>query len=134
VVIGMVAGTLVVIGVYFWEARGVDDPVGAVSVHGINGVWGLISVGLFADGTYGLGSTSGPLVKGLFYGGGAGQLIAQVIGAAVCVAWAFGLGLAMFKLMDSKFGIRVSPDEELKGLDVPEHGTPAYPNFYTYNY
>jgi Amt family ammonium transporter len=134
VVIGIIAGALVVIGVYFWEARGVDDPVGAVSVHGINGVWGLISVGLFADGTYGLGSTSAPFVKGLFYGGGAGQLIAQLIGAAVCVAWAFGLGLIMFKLIDSAVGIRVSPEEELKGLDVQEHGTPAYPNFYTYNY
>ncbi|MFA5255819.1 MAG: ammonium transporter [Candidatus Omnitrophota bacterium] len=130
VVIGAIAGGLVVLSVYFWERRGVDDPVGAVSVHGINGVWGLISVGLFADGTYGLGTTDGPLVRGLFYGGGAGQLIAQVIGAAVCVAWAFTLGLAVFKIMDKYFGIRVSPEEELKGLDIPEHGQPAYPNFY----
>ncbi|MDD5409095.1 MAG: ammonium transporter [Candidatus Omnitrophica bacterium] len=133
VVIGAVAGTLVVIGVYFWEARGVDDPVGAVSVHAINGVWGLISVGLFADGTYGLCTTSEPLVRGLFYGGGYGQLIAQLIGAAVCITWAFGLGFIAFKLMDKYFGIRVSPEEELKGLDIPEHGTPAYPNFYTTN-
>ncbi|MFA5093898.1 MAG: ammonium transporter [Candidatus Omnitrophota bacterium] len=133
VVIGAIAGALVVVGVYFWENRGIDDPVGAVSVHGINGVWGLISVGLFADGTYGLGSTSEPFVKGLFYGGGSGQLIAQLIGAAVCVSWAFILGFAGFKLMDKMFGIRVSPHEELKGLDIPEHGTPAYPNFYTYS-
>lgn len=133
VVIGAVAGGLVVASVYFWEARGVDDPVGAVSVHAVNGVWGLISVGLFADGTYGLANTSAPLVRGLFYGGGTGQLIAQLIGAAVCVAWAFGLGLVSFKIMDMCFGIRVSPEEELKGLDIPEHGTPAYPNFYTSN-
>ncbi|MBI4335606.1 MAG: ammonium transporter [Candidatus Omnitrophica bacterium] len=133
VIIGAIAGVLVVISVYFWETIGIDDPVGAVSVHAINGVWGLISVGLFADGTYGLGNTNAPLVKGLFYGGGMGQLIAQLIGAAVCVAWAFGLGLLAFKVMDLVFGIRVSPDEELKGLDIPEHGTPAYPNFYTMN-
>lgn len=133
VAIGAIAGVLVVLGVYFWESRGVDDPVGAVSVHGLNGVWGLISVGLFADGTYGLGSTTEPFVKGLFYGGGYGQLIAQVIGAAVCVAWAFGLGFIAFKIMDTFFGIRVKPEEELKGLDVQEHGTPAYPNFYTTN-
>ncbi|MDD5561696.1 MAG: ammonium transporter [Candidatus Omnitrophica bacterium] len=133
VVIGAVAGALVVLSVYFWEARGVDDPVGAVSVHGINGVWGLISVGLFADGTYGLGTTEGPLVRGLLYGGGAGQLIAQVIGAVVCVSWALLLGLVVFKAMDKYFGIRVTPEEELKGLDIPEHGTPAYPNFYSHS-
>jgi ammonium transporter, Amt family len=133
VAIGAIAGVLVVLGVYFWEARGVDDPVGAVSVHGINGIWGLISVGLFADGTYGLGNTNAPFVKGLFYGGGTGQLIAQLIGAAVCATWALILGLIAFKIMDICFGIRVSPEEELKGLDIPEHGTPAYPNFYTMN-
>jgi len=133
VVIGAVAGILVVLSVYFWEAKRVDDPVGAVSVHGINGVWGLLSVGLFADGTYGLGTTVAPLVKGLFYGGGYGQLIAQAIGALVCVSWAFGLGFIAFKLMDKYFGVRVTPEEEIKGLDIQEHGTPAYPNFYTTN-
>lgn len=133
VVIGSIAGLLVVLSVYFWENIGVDDPVGAVSVHAVNGFWGLISVGLFADGRYGLGTTNAPFVKGLFYGGGYGQLIAQVIGAVVCVAWAFSLGLIVFKLMDKFFGIRVSPEEEIRGLDIPEHGTPAYPNFYTFN-
>lgn len=133
VVIGLIAGILVVLSVYFWEARGVDDPVGAVSVHAVNGVWGLISVGLFADGTYGLATTNAPFVRGLFYGGGFDQLVAQLIGAGVCVVWAFGLGLIMFKIMDLCFGIRVSPEEEIKGLDIPEHGTPAYPNFYTMN-
>ncbi len=129
VVIGMIAGILVVTSVYFWERKGVDDPVGAVSVHAVNGIWGLLSVGLFADGTYGLGTTEGTLVRGLFYGGGYDQLIAQGIGAVVCASWAFGLGYIIFKSMDKLFGIRVSPDEELKGLDISEHGTPAYPDF-----
>lgn len=130
VVIGLIAGALVVLGVYFLESRGVDDPVGAVSVHAINGIWGLISVGLFADGTYGNYATELPYVTGLFYGGGFGQLIAQIIGAAAAASWAFGAGFLMFKAMDKIFGIRVSPEEELQGLDVLEHGTSAYPNFY----
>jgi Amt family ammonium transporter len=122
VVIGLLAGVLVVLSIYFLDNRGVDDPVGAVSVHGICGVWGLLSVGLFADGTYGD-------VIGLFYGGGWEQLAAQVIGAAVCIAWAFTLGYALFKILDKVMGIRVSPQEELAGLDISEHGTKAYPNF-----
>ncbi len=133
VVIGLISGVIVVLGVYGWEALGIDDPVGAVSVHGMNGVWGLIAVGLFADGTYGNYSTEGPMVKGLFYGGGFGQLGAQLIGAGTAIVWAFVLGYVMFKVMDKTFGIRVSPGEEIKGLDIPEHGTPAYPNFYTAN-
>ncbi|NSW82582.1 MAG: ammonium transporter [Syntrophothermus sp.] len=129
VVIGVIAGLIVVGGVYFLESRGVDDPVGAVSVHGFNGIWGLLSVGLFADGTYGVYSIEKPFVTGLFYGGGFGQLIAQLIGVVVVVVWAFGLGYILFKVMDMIFGIRVSPEEELAGLDVLEHGTPAYPEF-----
>jgi len=127
--IGAIGGGLVVGGVYFFDRIGIDDPVGAVSVHGINGVWGLLSVGLFADGTYGLYTTGAPFVTGLFYGGGAGQLVAQLIGAVVAVAWAFTLGYATFKLMDKLMGIRVSPAVEISGLDIPEHGTRAYPNF-----
>ena len=133
VVIGLIAGIVVVLGVYGFEKLGVDDPVGAVSVHGLNGIWGLISVGLFADATYGNYATTEPFPRGLFYGGGTGQLIAQVIGAATAAIWEFGLGFILFKTMDVIFGIRVSPEEELKGLDIPEHGTPAYPNFYTVN-
>lgn len=129
VVIGAVAGLVVVQGVYFLEAKRVDDPVGAVSVHGLNGIWGLLAVGLFADGTYGIYSTDAPYVVGFFYGGGTGQLVAQLIGAAVATAWAFGLGLVLFKIMDVAFGIRVSPRDELEGLDLAEHGTPAYPEF-----
>jgi|Deesub1362A_J573_1020465.scaffolds.fasta_scaffold00087_33 Amt family ammonium transporter len=130
VVIGLVAGVLVVLSVLFLENIGVDDPVGAVSVHGTNGIWGLISLGLFADGTYGNYTTEAPYVTGLFYGGGAGQLIAQVIGAAVCFLWAFVLGLIVFKVIDATYGLRVQPTEEIEGLDAHEHGTPAYPNFW----
>ncbi|MEJ2315003.1 MAG: ammonium transporter, partial [Nitrospirota bacterium] len=130
VVIGLVAGVLVVASVFSLENLGVDDPVGAVSVHGTNGIWGLLSVGLFADGTYGNYTTEGPLVTGLFYGGGSGQLIAQAIGAAVCLTWAFVLGLVVFKAINAINGLRVPPVEELEGLDTYEHGTPAYPNFW----
>jgi Amt family ammonium transporter len=127
VVIGAVAGILVVLGVYFFDRIGIDDPVGAVSVHGINGIWGLLAVGIFADGTYGVYTTEAPHVIGLLYGGGWEQFIAQGIGVAVCFGWAFGLGMLTFKLMDRFMKIRVSPQDELKGLDISEHGTNAYP-------
>ncbi len=131
VVIGIVAGIILVVGVYFLEAIKVDDPVGAVPVHGFNGLWGLIAVGLFADGTYGNYAIEPPFVKGLFYGGGVDQLLAQVIGAIALFVWAFGAGLVLFKVLDLVVGIRVSPREEIQGLDLFEHGTPAYSEFYT---
>jgi Amt family ammonium transporter len=131
IVIGLIAGVIVYCGVKFFDARHIDDPVGAVSVHGLNGLWGLLSVGVFADGTYGLYSTQPPYVTGLLYGGGAEQLLAQLISVLVVAAWSFGLGYLTFKLMDKAFGIRVLPQEELAGLDIPEHGTPAYPDFVT---
>lgn len=131
IVIGLIAGALMYASVKFLESKGVDDPVGAVSVHGTCGLWGLLSVGLFADGTYGNYSIEAPYVTGLLYGGGGGQLLAQFISVVVVAAWAFGMGYLTFKLMDKSFGIRVSPEEELRGLDIPEHGTPAYPDFIT---
>ncbi len=130
VVIGIVAGIILVAGVYLLEALKIDDPVGAVPVHGFNGLWGIISVGLFADGTYGIYSIEPPFVKGLFYGGGTGQLIAQLIGAIALFAWAFIAGYILFKVLDAVIGIRVSPEEELQGLDILEHGTPAYSEFH----
>ena len=133
IIIGGIAGALMYASVKFFENRGVDDPVGAVSVHGIGGLWGLLSVGLFADGTYGNYSVEAPFVTGLFYGGGWEQLLAQIISIIVVVVWAFGLGFITFKLMDKFMGIRVSPAEEIKGLDVPEHGLPAYPDFIAHN-
>ncbi len=131
VVIGIVAGVVLVVGVYLLETLKVDDPVGAVPVHGFNGLWGLISVGIFADGTYGNYSTEPPFVRGLLYGGGWDQLLAQIIGAAALFVWAFVTGFVLFKALDALVGIRVSPREEIQGLDIFEHGTPAYPEFYT---
>jgi Amt family ammonium transporter len=131
VVIGIIAGIILVIGVYLLEALKIDDPVGAVPVHGFNGLWGVISVGIFADGTYGNYAIEPPFVKGLLYGGGVDQLIAQIIGAVVLFIWAFGAGYVLFKLLDAIVGIRVDPREEIQGLDIIEHGTPAYSEFYT---
>ncbi|MBA2848599.1 ammonium transporter [Thermosulfuriphilus ammonigenes] len=132
-VIGIVAGFIVVAGVYLLEGLKIDDPVGAVPVHGFNGIWGLLAVGIFADGTYGNYSIEPPFVKGLLYGGGVDQFISQLIGAGALILWAFGCGLVLFKVLDSLMGIRVEPKEELMGLDIIEHGTPAYPEFYTMN-
>ncbi|AEH44087.1 ammonium transporter [Thermodesulfatator indicus DSM 15286] len=130
VVIGIIAGIIMVAGVYLLEALKIDDPVGAVPVHGFNGLWGLISVGIFADGTYGNYSIDPPFVKGLLYGGGVDQLIAQIIGAVVLFIWAFGAGYILFKVLDILIGIRIDPREEIQGVDIVEHGTPAYPEFY----
>jgi Amt family ammonium transporter len=124
IVIGAIAGVLVVVSILTVENLGVDDPVGAFSVHGVNGVWGVLAVGLFADGTY-------ADITGLFFGGGVQQLGVQALGVAVAVAWALALGFITFKVMDMTMGIRVSPEEELAGLDVFEHGSPAYANFLT---
>lgn len=131
IVIGLIAGVLMYASVKFLEAKGIDDPVGAVSVHGTCGLWGLLSVGLFADGTYGNYAIETPFATGLFYGGGGEQLLAQVISIVVVAAWAFGMGYLLFKALDKIMGIRVSPQVEIQGLDISEHGTPAYPEFIT---
>ena len=125
-IIGAIAGVIVIVSVLALENAGIDDPVGAVSVHGVNGLWGLIAVGLFADGSY----EAWP-VTGLLYGGGTEQLVAQLIGAATVFAFSFGAGYVLFKVMDLVMGIRISPEEELTGLDIQEHGASAYPNFLT---
>jgi Amt family ammonium transporter len=128
IIIGAVAGLLVCVAVFAVEKAGVDDPVGAFSVHGACGAWGVISVGLFADGTFGGGLNGvSTAVTGLFYGGGAGQLIAQLIGVAVCAAWSFGVGYAFFAIQKATMGIRSKAEDELMGLDVPEMGVEAYP-------
>lgn len=124
IMIGAVGGILVVFSILTVENVGIDDPVGAFSVHGVNGLWGLIAVGLFADGTY-------ADIKGLFFGGGVDQLMHQLVGAGTAILWAFPLGWLTFKIMDLIFGIRVSPEEEIAGLDVLEHGGAAYANFLT---
>ena len=127
--IGAIAGVLVIESIFFFERKAkIDDPVGAISVHGINGLWGLISLGLFADGTYGAGwnGVDGS-VKGLFYGD-SGQLIAQLIGCVTIIVWAGGFGWIWFKLQHAIQGIRVTPEVELAGLDIPEMGVYAYPD------
>jgi Amt family ammonium transporter len=129
IVIGIIAGAVMYASVKLLESKGIDDPVGAVSVHGTCGLWGLLSVGLFADGTYGNYAIEAPFATGLFYGGGGEQLLAQVISIVVVAAWAFGIGYLMFKALDKIIGSRVPPQVEMQGLDIPEHGTPAYPEF-----
>jgi Amt family ammonium transporter len=128
-IIGFVAAILVCVAVPFIENKlKLDDPVGAISVHGVNGFWGVIATGLFADGTYGdgLNGVEGG-VRGLFYGD-ASQLLAQLIAIAVLIVWGFGLSLIFFKVLDKVWGLRVSPEDELEGLDIPEMGVLAYPD------
>ncbi len=128
-VIGLVAGLLVCLAVPFVENKlKLDDPVGAISVHGVNGFWGVLALGLFADGTYGdgLNGVAGG-VRGLFYGD-ASQLLAQVIAIVVLLVWGFLVSLLFYKLLDKVWGIRVAPDIELEGLDIPEMGVLAYPD------
>ncbi len=132
VIIGLVAGVLVCVSVEFVERRmRVDDPVGAVSVHGVNGIWGVISVGLFADGksNYG-GSWNGVpgSVTGLFYGD-ASQLVAQLMGVATLVGFVFVMSFVFGVLVDKLVGQRVSARAELEGLDLPEMGALGYPEF-----
>jgi Amt family ammonium transporter len=116
--IGAVAGVLVVFSVIFIDrVLKIDDPVGAVSVHGVCGAWGTLSAGLFN------------LDSGLFYGGGFKQLGVQAVGVLSGFGWAFILGLVLFSLIKVTVGLRVTPEEELKGLDVGEHGMEAYGGF-----
>jgi Amt family ammonium transporter len=126
-VIGAIAGILVVYAVFFIDQKlKIDDPVGAVAVHGVNGAWGVLSLGLFADGTYGDGwnGVAGG-VKGLFYGD-AGQLVAQIIGVITAIIFVFILMYTFFKVQDKYFGIRVDSKDEIAGLDMPEMGIKGY--------
>jgi Amt family ammonium transporter len=128
VLIGVVAGLLVVWAVHVLERRlHVDDPVGAVAVHGVCGTWGALALGLFADGSFGDGwnGVSGP-VRGLFFGD-PGQLVAQGIGVVTNVVVVGALSFAFFTLADRVVGNRVSAEVELAGLDALEMGTDAYP-------
>jgi Amt family ammonium transporter len=131
-IIGLVAGVLVCVSVTFVEnVLKVDDPVGAISVHGANGLWGVLSVGLFADGTsnYG-GSWNGVTgsVTGLFYGD-ATQLAAQLVGISTLVGAVFTLSFAINMALEYVVGHRVSAESELNGLDIPEIGQLGYPEF-----
>src|SRR5262249_52564762 len=137
VLIGMVAGVLVCMGVLFNETvLRIDDPCGAIAVHGYCGWLGAVCLGLFADGTYGAGwngvgltsylGKAGQGVTGLFYGDKS-QFYCQLIGATVCTLWAFGATFLVFGSVNAVSSMRVSPEIEFNGLDEPEFGSLAYP-------
>lgn len=129
-VIGFVAGFLVCAGVWFFDHKArIDDPCSAISVHGVCGIWGVIALGIFADGTYGAGwnGIEGG-VRGLLYGG-ASQFLAQLVYAFVNIAWAFGATYVLFSVVKRFITVRVSADVELEGLDMAEFGAVAYPEF-----
>ncbi len=138
-IIGAVAGVLVVESVFFWDRRGIDDPVGAISVHGINGLWGTIAVGLFANGKYGAGwnqvvrddkvkEYGSDGVRGLFFGD-VTQLYAQLLDCATVIIFGFTMAYVWFKFSNLICPIRVSAEDEVTGLDGPEMGAEGYSGF-----
>ncbi len=127
IIIGLLAGILVVFSVLFIDqVLKIDDPVGAVSVHGVCGAFGTLMVGFFAAPGYGEAT-------GIFYGGGSGLLVTQLVGVLSVFVWAFGCGYILFKVVSLTVGLRVSPETELKGLDVTEHGADAYSGFQVFS-
>lgn len=127
IAIGALGGLLVVLSLAFIDrVLRVDDPVGAISAHGVCGAWGTLACGIFgAEKVLGVGDAS----TGLLYGGGFSQLGIQLIGILVAFAWAFGIGLVLFFAIKKTVGLRVSRDEEIRGLDISEHGMEAYSGF-----
>ncbi|HLN01450.1 MAG TPA: ammonium transporter [Bryobacteraceae bacterium] len=132
VIIGLIAGVLVCVAVAFFErVMKIDDPVGAVSVHGVCGIWGVISVGLLADGRSNFGGAWNGVngsVRGLFYGD-PGQFVAQLIGVSTLIGVVFSASLVLYLVVDVFAGQRASAKSELEGLDLPEMGALAYPEF-----
>jgi len=133
IMLGGVAGVVVVAGVELLEWLRIDDPIGAVPVHGICGIWGTVSLGLFACGKYG---ATGPIspdnsapLTGLFYGGGTQVLLAQALGSLIITSTTFGVALAVMYLVNATGTLRVSREGELYGLDLHEHGINAYPEY-----
>jgi len=127
--IGLVAGVLVVWSVVFLDkVLHVDDPVGAVSVHAICGVWGTLSLGLFAQDVFSPGTTG----NGLFFGGGAKLLLAQIAGVISVFIWCMATGFILFYCIRKAVGLRVDREEEIRGLDIDEHGVEAYAGFQIY--
>jgi Amt family ammonium transporter len=129
-ILGLIAGILCVESVFFFDKMRIDDSVGAISVHGVNGAWGCLSLGLFADGTYGDGwnGVAGK-VTGLFYGGGWGQFWAELIGVTVCFVTLVTLSIVVYFIAEKLVGNRVSKEVEIAGLDLPEMGAPGYSGF-----
>ncbi|MGO9833439.1 MAG: ammonium transporter [Polyangiaceae bacterium] len=138
-VIGLAAGVFVVVAVAFFDNRGVDDPVGAISVHGVNGLWGVLSVGIFANGAYGAGwngvvrdsfvkQYGSDGVRGILYGD-ASQLLMQAIDCVALCTFGFVMAFVWFKVSNLITPIRVSPETEIAVLDMPEMGALGYPDF-----
>ncbi|HIK46628.1 MAG TPA: ammonium transporter, partial [Leptolyngbyaceae cyanobacterium M65_K2018_010] len=125
--IGLIAGIIVVFSVGFFDSIKIDDPVGAISVHLVNGVWGTLAVGLFANPNN--FTQGGEGIAGLFYGGGFGQLGAQIIGILSVGLFTVVVSSIIWMILKSTMGLRVSAEEELKGLDIGEHGMEAYSGF-----
>jgi Amt family ammonium transporter len=125
IAIGAIAGVVMILFVDFTEWVRVDDPCGAFAVHGACGIWGTLSLGLFAVGNYGD-------VKGILYGGNANQLIAQVEGSATIIACTFAAGLLLMFGLKYEGVLRISEEGELEGIDIHDHGAPAYHPEYAY--
>jgi Amt family ammonium transporter len=130
---GGVAGVVVVAGVELLEWLRIDDPIGAVPVHGICGIWGTLSLGLFACGKYGATGNLAPdnsaPLTGLFYGGGLHLLAAQALGSLIITCSTFAVAMAVMYAVNAFGVLRVSEEGELYGLDLHEHGIPAYPEY-----
>ncbi|MDA0676591.1 MAG: ammonium transporter [Chloroflexi bacterium] len=123
VIIGFIGGLVVVGGVVFLErVLKIDDPVGAVSVHGFAGAWGTLAVGLFAESAFGG-------TNGLFFGGGMGQLGTQFVGVIAAFAFVFPVSFIIFKVIDMTVGMRASDEDQIRGLDISEHAAAGYPDF-----
>jgi Amt family ammonium transporter len=125
-IIGLGAGVLVVLSVLFFDRIRVDDPVGAISVHLMCGVFGTLMLGLLAQDQF-MPNTTG---NGLLYGGGWKLFTTQLIGVAAVGVFAFGISLLFWAIIKATVGLRVGPEEELEGLDIGEHGISAYPEFH----
>jgi Amt family ammonium transporter len=139
-ILGAVAGVLVIVGMELLEYWRIDDPVGAWPVHGLCGIWGTLSLGLFASGQYSAAGSSPTGVPdiiakspqaltGLFYGGGTAVLKAQLIGSAIVCTATFATAMVMFKALNAVNMLRVSKQGELDGFDLDQHGASAYPEY-----
>lgn len=129
IIIGAIGGILVVFSVEFIDkVLKIDDPVGAISVHGVCGAWGTLAVGLFAQASYGESSGMGA-VNGLFFGGGLTQFFTQLIGVVSVFVWVFTSAFILFGLIKMIVGLRASDEEQIKGLDIGEHGMESYAGF-----
>jgi len=131
--IGIGAGFAVVWGLDLLEHLRIDDPIGAVPVHMMAGVWGTLALGLWATGEYGLPTANGAdttmVVTGLFYGGGMTQLITQLIGSAATLGGTLVVAFVLMYAVKATGTLRVSAEGELEGLDLHEHGASAYPEY-----